>query len=84
MAAAQQGPFHCADSTGRNVGGSDRERVMRSGLPVRRYLRMRKPAQMRIPLGVMLTPWKRRMLRCFVRLVTAMMAPRTCLCTDRE
>ena len=60
VAAAQQGPFHCADSTRRNVGGSDRERVMRSGLPARRYLPIRKPAQMRIPLGVMHTPRRGR------------------------
>jgi len=36
VATAQQGPFDCAHSTGRNVSGSYRERVMRFGLPVRR------------------------------------------------
>jgi hypothetical protein len=57
VAAAQQGPFHCADSTGRDVGGSYRERVMRLDLPARRYWRIRKPSQMRVLLGVMLTPF---------------------------
>ena len=51
VAAAQQGPFHCADSVGRNLGGSHRERVMRFDLPVRRYVPIREPSQMRIPLG---------------------------------
>ena len=32
VAAPQQGPFHRADGTGRNVGGSHRERVMRFDL----------------------------------------------------
>jgi hypothetical protein len=36
VAAPQQGPFHRANGTGRNVGGSYRERVMRSGLPAGR------------------------------------------------
>jgi hypothetical protein len=51
MAAAQQGSFHCADSAGRDVGGSHRERVMRFDLPARRYWRIWKPSQMRVPSG---------------------------------
>jgi hypothetical protein len=66
VVVSQQGPFHCADSTGRNVGGSYRKRAMRLDLPTRRYLPIRKPSQMRIPLGVMLTPLQGRMLRRYV------------------
>jgi len=51
VAAAQQGPFHCADGAGRDVGGSDRERVVRFDLPVRRYVPIRKPSQTRVPFG---------------------------------
>jgi hypothetical protein len=51
VAAAQQGPFHRADSTCRDVGGSDRERTRRFGLLARRYVPIRKPSQMHIPLG---------------------------------
>jgi len=67
VAAAQQGPFHCADSAGRDVGGSHRERVMRFNLPARRYLPIRKLSQRRVPLEVMLTPSKGRVLRRCVR-----------------
>ena len=39
------------DGAGRDVGGSDRERVVRFDLPVRRYVPIRKPSQTRVPFG---------------------------------
>ena len=45
VADAQQGLFHCADSAGRDVGGRDRERVMRVDVPARGYWRIRELSQ---------------------------------------
>jgi hypothetical protein len=45
VAAPQKGPFHRADSTGRDVGGSYRERIMRVDVPARGYLPIRKSSQ---------------------------------------
>jgi len=84
VAAAQQGPFHRPDRTRRDVGGSHRERVIRFDLPARGYLPVRKPSHIRVPSGVMLTPFTGRMPRRCARFLTAMVPVRWCLRTDRE